>query len=127
MSVAHRHAEREQPTRDRARESTIKHSGMQASARWASYSSTTRRKKVRFLLVEHGGFLGFGDTKTLIPVDAVTKTTEHEVLIAQSRARVVSAPDCDPHLVDDRPHHASIYDHYGYLPYWSAGYPFAAI
>jgi sporulation protein YlmC with PRC-barrel domain len=40
-----------------------------------------REKKVRFLLVEHGGFLGFGETTSLIPVDAVTKTTEHHVFV----------------------------------------------
>ena len=38
-----------------------------------------REIKVRFLLVEHGGFLGFGEKKTLIPVDVVTKVTENEV------------------------------------------------
>lgn len=81
-----------------------------------------REQKVRFLLVEHGGFLGFGDTKTLIPVDAVTKVTEHEVFIDQSRERVASAPGYAPDLVDDRPYHASIYNEYGYTPYWGQGY-----
>lgn len=81
-----------------------------------------REEKVRFLLVEHGGFLGFGDTKTLIPVDAVTKITETEVFIDQSRDRIASAPGYDPNLVDDRPYHASIYNHYGYTPFWGGGY-----
>ncbi|MGI8434433.1 MAG: PRC-barrel domain-containing protein, partial [Nocardioidaceae bacterium] len=78
-----------------------------------------REQKVRFLLVEHGGFLGFGDTKTLVPVDAVTKVTEHEVFINQSRERVASVPGYAPELVDDQPYHASIYNYYGYEPYWS--------
>lgn len=81
-----------------------------------------REEKVRFLLVEHGGFLGFGETKTLIPVDAITKITEHEVLLNQSRERVAAAPGYDPDLVDDRPYHSSIYNHYGYAPYWGGGY-----
>ncbi len=81
-----------------------------------------REGKVRFLLVEHGGFLGFGETKTLIPVDAVTTITHSEVTIDQSRDRVAAAPGYDPDLVDDRPHHASIYGYYGYPPYWGAGY-----
>ena len=81
-----------------------------------------REDKVRFLLVEHGGFLGFGEKKTLIPVDAVTKITEDEVLIDQSRERVAAAPGYDPGLADDRPYHSSIYDHYGYAPYWGASY-----
>jgi len=81
-----------------------------------------REKKVRFLLVEHGGFLGFGETKTLIPVDAVTKITEDDVFVDQSRDRVASAPGYAPDLVDDRLYHSSIYDHYGYMPYWGEGY-----
>lgn len=78
--------------------------------------------KVRFLLVEHGGFLGFGETKSLIPVDAVTKITEDEVLVDQSRERVAAAPGYDPDLLDDRDYHTSIYGHYGYGPYWGEGY-----
>ncbi len=81
-----------------------------------------REKKVRFLLVEHGGFLGFGETKTLIPVDAITKITADDVFINQSRDRVASAPGYAPDLVDDRPYHSSIYNYYGYMPYWGEGY-----
>lgn len=79
-------------------------------------------KKVRFLVVEHGGFLGFGDTKTLIPVDAITEVTEHAVLINKSSEMVASAPGYTPDLVDERPHHADIYRHYGYTPFWGPDY-----
>ncbi len=81
-----------------------------------------REKKVRFLLVEHGGFLGFGETKSLIPVDAVTKVTEADVFVDQSRERVAAAPGYAPDLIDDRPYHASIYTHYGIAPYWGTDY-----
>jgi sporulation protein YlmC with PRC-barrel domain len=81
-----------------------------------------REKKVRFLLVEHGGFLGFGETKTLIPVDAITKVTEEAVLLDQSRERVAAAPGYDPDLVDDRTYHSSLYGYYGYGPFWGGGY-----
>ena len=81
-----------------------------------------RENKVRFLLVEHGGFLGFGETKSLIPVDAVTKITQDDVFVDQSRERVAAAPGYTPDLVDDRPYHSSIYSHYGCRPYWEAGY-----
>ncbi len=81
-----------------------------------------REKKVRFLLVEHGGFLGFGEKKTLIPVDAVTKISESEVFIDQSSERVAEAPGYDPDLADDRPYHSGVYDYYGYSPYWGQGY-----
>ena len=83
-------------------------------------------KKVRFLLVEHGGFLGFGETKTVIPVDAITKVTEADVFVDQSRERVAAAPGYTPDLVDDRSYHASLYGYYGYAPYWVAGYMYPA-
>lgn len=81
-----------------------------------------RERKVRFLLVEHGGFLGFGETKTLIPVDAITAVSQEAVLIDQSRERVAAAPVYDPDLADDRPFHGSVYSYYGYGPYWGPGY-----
>lgn len=59
---------------------------------------------------------------TLIPVEAVTEITEHEVFINQSRERVASVPGYTPDLVDDQPHHASIYSHYGYTPYCGQRY-----
>jgi sporulation protein YlmC with PRC-barrel domain len=81
-----------------------------------------QENKVRFLLVEHGGFLGFGETKSLIPIDAITKITQDEVHVNQSRKQVAAAPGYAPDLVDDRPYHSSVYSHYGYAPYWGAGY-----
>ncbi len=81
-----------------------------------------QENEVRFLLVEHGGFLGFGETKSLIPVDAVTKITASEVYVDQSRERVAAAPGYHPDLLHDRPHQESVYSHYGYTPYWGPGY-----
>ncbi len=78
--------------------------------------------KVRFLLVEHGGFLGMGETKSFIPVDAISKITEDEVFINQTREHVAGAPGYDPDLINDRVYHAGIYSYYGYTPYWGAGY-----
>ncbi len=85
-----------------------------------------QKEKVRFLLVEHGGFLGFGETKSLIPVDAVTKITEDDVSVDQSRERVAAAPGYTPDLVDDRPYHSSLYGYYGYAPFWGGGYTYPA-
>jgi len=53
--------------------------------------------KDRFLLVEHGGFLGFGETRSLIPVDAVTKVTRDDVHVGRSRERD-SAPRATPRI-----------------------------
>jgi hypothetical protein len=39
---------------------------------------------VRFLRVEHGGLFGFGQTKSFIPVDAITRITDDDVFIDHS-------------------------------------------
>ena len=82
--------------------------------------------KVRFLLVEHAGFLGFGQTQSCVPVDAITKISKDEVAINHSREHVAAAPPYDPGLIDDSSFHNSIYGHYGYLPFWKPGYMYPA-
>src|SRR5450759_5707682 len=47
-----------------------------------------QERKVRFLRVEHGGFVGLGETKSFIPVDAITRITADEVFIDHSREHV---------------------------------------
>lgn len=84
-----------------------------------------QENKVRFLLVEHGGFLGFGEKKSLIPVDAITRITDDHVDIGQSRDKVAAAPDYDPKLVEIRSFYDDVYSHYGYIPYWGPGYVYA--
>lgn len=81
-----------------------------------------QERKVRFLRVEHGGFLGVGETKSFIPVDAITKITGDDVHINHSRDHVAKAPRYDPKLVDDNTYYGSIYGYYGYMPFWGAGY-----
>lgn len=81
-----------------------------------------RERKVRFLRVEHGGFLGFGETKSFIPVDAITRITNDDVHINHSRDHVANAPRYDPDLVDERTYYGSIFGYYGYMPFWGAGY-----
>ncbi len=77
-----------------------------------------QERKIRFLRVEHGGLLGVGETKSFIPIDAITRITEDEVHINHSRDHVAKAPRYDPDLVDSRTYYANIYGYYGYVPYW---------
>lgn len=79
-------------------------------------------RKVRFLLVEHGGFLGLGQTKSFIPVDDITKITADDVFINHTAEHVATAPPYDPDLAADRDYHSSVYGHYGYMPFWGMGY-----
>ena len=82
-------------------------------------------KKVRFIRVASGGFLGMGQTKFLIPVDAITRVTGDNVFVDRDRDQVAAAPAYDPDLVDEE-YFEHLYRHYGYEPYWSAGYLYPA-
>ncbi|HVC75144.1 MAG TPA: PRC-barrel domain-containing protein [Candidatus Micrarchaeaceae archaeon] len=80
--------------------------------------------KVRFLRVEHGGFLGFGEAKSFIPVDAITRITKDDVFIDRSREQVAAAPRYDPDLVSQLGFYGELYGHYGILPFWGLGYAY---
>ncbi|MDK1342383.1 PRC-barrel domain-containing protein [Streptomyces sp. 378] len=79
-------------------------------------------RKVRFLLMEYGGFLGIGEKKSYIPVDAVADVTGDEVRIDRTRDDVVDAPEYSPELLDQREYSDRVYGHYGYAPFWGTGY-----
>jgi sporulation protein YlmC with PRC-barrel domain len=80
-----------------------------------------KERKVRFLEVESGGFLGLGERKALIPVDAIVAIDADEVHIDQTGATVAAAPHYDPALVE-LTFFEDVYGHYGILPYWGLGY-----
>jgi sporulation protein YlmC with PRC-barrel domain len=82
--------------------------------------------KVRFLQLESGGFLGFGERKSLIPVDLIVSIEEHKVHIDQTGATVAAAPAYDPAFVDPR-FYQDIYGHFGIPAYWELGYTYPTI
>lgn len=82
--------------------------------------------KVRFLVVASGGFLGLGETKSFIPVDAVSRITADEVHIDRAREEVAGAPVYNPDLVAERDYYENVYAYYGYPPYWAPGYVYPA-
>lgn len=82
--------------------------------------------KVRFLVVASGGFLGIGETKSFIPVDAISRITTDEVRLDQQRDYVAGAPAYDPELVEERDFYQDVYSYYGYAPYWTPGYVYSA-
>lgn len=70
---------------------------------------------VRFLEVASGGFLHLGETKSFIPVEAITRITKGDVHIGPTRERVAGAPRYDPDLVmADTRHLFDLYPYYGY-------------
>lgn len=81
-------------------------------------------KKVRFIRVATGGFLGMGATKFLIPVDAIARVTGDTVHVNRNREHIAAGPAYDPDLV--KPDYERIYGHYGVAPFWAGGYTYPA-
>lgn len=80
-------------------------------------------RRVRFLNVKSGGFLGFGGDTHVIPIDAITRVEEDEVHIDQSREHVDGSPAFGTDVnLDARETYEGIYRHYGYTPFWMPGY-----
>ncbi|NEE01473.1 PRC-barrel domain-containing protein [Phytoactinopolyspora halotolerans] len=79
-------------------------------------------RRVRFLEVGTGGFLGIGQDKQLIPVDAVEKVEDGVVHVNRDRTEVAEAPAYDPSLIQEPSYYEDIYSHYGYSPFWVPGY-----
>ena len=72
-------------------------------------------RKVRFMEVGSGGFLGLGESKSLIPVEAITRMTPDAVYIGHTREHVAGAPRYDPELVETKLDYVSnLYPYYGY-------------
>lgn len=73
-------------------------------------------RKVRFLEVAAGGFLGIGKRYFLIPLEAVIDASENRLSIDQSRERVMVAPDLHVDKAPTADYLRDAYGHYGYPP-----------
>jgi sporulation protein YlmC with PRC-barrel domain len=78
-------------------------------------------KKVRFLRVEAGGFIGFGGKRFLIPVDAIRTIDSDQVHIDRSCEHLQDAPPYNPELISEE-EILCLYGYYGYAPFWAPGY-----
>jgi sporulation protein YlmC with PRC-barrel domain len=87
----------------------------------------TDERKVRFLEVAAGGFLGIGERTFLLPVDTVSSIADDTVTIDRSREHVSGAPAYDPGVTQKETFWEETYGYYGYTPYWGAGYAFPGI
>jgi sporulation protein YlmC with PRC-barrel domain len=71
-------------------------------------------RKVRFLEVGAGGFLGIGEKHLLIPVEAVSEVREDRVTVDQSLEKVTGSPPFDTSVVPQASYQQDIYRYYGY-------------
>lgn len=84
-----------------------------------------RDRKVRFMKIGSGGFLGIGEKEVLIPVDTITRIDNDTVYINKTREHVAGGPIYDPAVVNDD-YYNNLYGYYGYAPYWAPGYTYPA-
>ena len=77
-----------------------------------------QERKVRFLEVGAGGFMGLGQKRFLVPVEAVSEVREDGVVVVdQKRRRVADSPLFDADVVVPHPlYQDELYEYYGYLP-----------
>ena len=82
-----------------------------------------QEKKVRFLEVGSGGFLGIGEEKRLVPVEAVKRVGD-VVRVDTTKQAVAASPGYDPEVVrqSDLDYYGGLYGYYGYGPFWGPGY-----
>ncbi|MFI7068415.1 PRC-barrel domain-containing protein [Kribbella sp. NPDC050124] len=84
----------------------------------------TGEQKVRFLQLGSGGFLGIGEKKVLVPVDAVAQVDDDKIVIDHERRQIAAAPEYDPDLTElpEPDFFESLYGYCGYPPFWGPGY-----
>ena len=74
-------------------------------------------RKVRFMEVGSGGFLGMGESKSLIPIEAITRVTPDAIYIGHTLEHVAGAPHYDPKLVHtELEYFFNLFPYYGYPP-----------
>lgn len=79
-------------------------------------------RKVRFIRIGSGGILGIGETKRLVPVDAITRISDNEVHIDRSKEHVAESSPYDPKVLKTSDFYKGLYGYYGYGTFWSPGY-----
>lgn len=83
-------------------------------------------RRVRLMEVAHGGLLGIGQEKVLIPIDAITGIDADVVRIDRSREHVAGTPVYDPEVGERQDYYTGLYGYYGIAPFWGAGYTYPA-
>ena len=79
----------------------------------------TEERKVRFLDVGAGGFLGIGEKHFMIPVEALADVSEDSVTVEHSREKVMESPPFDTDVVPPTAdYQRDVYGYYGYTPTW---------
>ena len=83
-----------------------------------------QERKVRFLGVGAGGFLGMGEKHFLVPVEAVTEVGEAWVTIVSGKEKIVEYPPFNTKVGSGRHHNQrDTCDYYSHTDPYQAGAP----
>lgn len=85
-------------------------------------------RKVRFLNVKSGGFLGFGGVAYLIPVDVIARMDADGLHLAVTRDVVSAGPSFDPGVAAaGREVYEGVCRHFGCAPFWAPEYVYPSL
>ena len=79
------------------------------------------REHVRFLLVDHAGFLGVGGKRTLLPSEDITAVDVNHVHVDHTGVHVAAGPEYDPKLMARPGYLESVHSHYEATPHSGDG------
>jgi sporulation protein YlmC with PRC-barrel domain len=79
--------------------------------------------QIAYAVLSFGGFLGLGDKLFAIPLEALTFSEDHTVILNVDREVLKNAPGFDKDRWPDSAQYEAgwlldIYEYYGYSPYW---------
>ena len=80
-----------------------------------------REMHAQYIEVATGVFFGMGARSFLIPVDAITNTTNDLMMINLQREKLTRAPVYNPSRVDENMHR-KMYTFFDSPPFWSPDY-----
>lgn len=82
----------------------------------------TNNGRVSYVVLSFGGFLGIGDKYFAIPWEAFSIDTDNKCFVLNvPKEKLENAPGFDKDQWPTNADHSyisSVYDHYGYKPYW---------
>ena len=76
-------------------------------------------RRVCFLEVKSYGFLGIGERRSLVPIEAMSGFDEQIVLVEHSSDHFSAAPMYNPHVIETTHYLDDVYEHFGYASPWA--------
>jgi sporulation protein YlmC with PRC-barrel domain len=83
-----------------------------------------REKRIQFLRIASGGFLGIGENHFLVPVEGVKSVDQYRVFINRDRSQLTDMPTFASDRDNNTDYYQGLYNWWGYGSYWASGYEY---